>query len=81
MTGRYVISCSHFPFYDGKGLYFTRIHPEQSYVVAAKNNQTTPQDGMYLGIDQPAHSLRTAEWDGEEVVLIGGEGHKRTRRR
>lgn len=31
---------------------------------------------MYLGIDQPAHSLRTAEWHGEEVVLIGGEGHK-----
>ncbi|MFP3394315.1 FAD-dependent oxidoreductase, partial [Brevibacillus sp. SIMBA_076] len=25
---------------------------------------------------QPAHSLRTAELHGEEVVLIGGEGHK-----
>ncbi|MDM5297417.1 FAD-dependent oxidoreductase [Bacillus pumilus] len=75
MTGRYIISCSHFPFYDGKGLYFTRIHPEQSYVVAVKTKQPLP-DGMYLGIDQPAHSLRTAEINGEEVVLIGGEGHK-----
>nr|WGD99189.1 FAD-dependent oxidoreductase [Bacillus safensis] len=51
------------------------MHPEQSYVVAAKTTKPLP-DGMYLGIDQPAHSLRTAEWHGEEVVLIGGEGHK-----
>ncbi|WP_249705417.1 FAD-dependent oxidoreductase [Bacillus zhangzhouensis] len=75
LIGRYIITCSHFPFYDGKGLYFTRIHPEQSYVVAAKTTKPLP-DGMYLGIDQPAHSLRTAELHGEEVVLIGGEGHK-----
>ncbi|PCK22200.1 FAD-dependent oxidoreductase [Bacillus pumilus] len=75
LTGRYIISCSHFPFYDGKGLYFTRIHPEQSYVVAAKTTKPLP-DGMYLGIDQPVRSLRTAEFHGEEVVLIGGEGHK-----
>lgn len=75
LIGSYIISCSHFPFYDGKGLYFTRIHPEQSYVVAAKTNKSLPA-GMYLGIDQPAHSLRTAQINGEEVVLIGGEGHK-----
>ncbi|WP_353856197.1 FAD-dependent oxidoreductase [Bacillus sp. Bos-x628] len=75
LTGRYIISCSHFPFYDGKGLYFTRIHPNQSYVVAAKTNKPLP-DGMYLGIDQPSHSLRTAKINGEKVVLIGGEGHK-----
>ncbi|MFS0654973.1 FAD-dependent oxidoreductase [Bacillus sp. 179-C3.3 HS] len=75
LTGRYIISCTHFPFYDGKGLYFTRIHPEQSYVVAAKTKKPLPR-GMYLGIDQPAHSLRTAEINGEEVVLLGGEGHK-----
>ncbi|WP_312118476.1 NAD(P)/FAD-dependent oxidoreductase, partial [Brevibacillus reuszeri] len=75
LMGRSIISCSHFPFYDGKGLYFTRIHPEQSYVVAAKTKKPLP-DGMYLGIDQPAHSLRTAKFHGEDVVLIGGQGHK-----
>lgn len=31
---------------------------------------------MYLGADQPTHSLRSATLNGEEVVLIGGEGHK-----
>ncbi|MGE6630883.1 FAD-dependent oxidoreductase [Bacillus sp. NPDC077027] len=75
LTGRFIVSCSHFPFYDGKGLYFTRMHPEQSYVVAAKTKQPL-SEGMFLGIDQPATSLRSAYLEGQEVVLIGGEGHK-----
>lgn len=72
---KHVAICTHFPFYDGAGLFFTRMYAKRSYVLAAKTEQKFP-GGMYLGADQPTHSLRSATLNGEEVVLIGGEGHK-----
>lgn len=72
---KYVVACSHFPFYDGAGFYYTRMYAKRSYVLAAKVEQAYP-GGMYLSADQPTHSLRSTKVDGEELILIGGEGHK-----
>lgn len=72
----YILSCSHFPFYDGKGFFFTRMYAERSYVVAAKTKESYP-GGMYLSAGQPTRSLRSVTTtNGENLVLIGGEGHK-----
>ncbi|MCJ8012853.1 FAD-dependent oxidoreductase [Paenibacillus sp. KQZ6P-2] len=71
----HVVSASHFPFYDGGGMYFTRLHAMRSYVVAFQPN-TTFAGGTYLSADEPKRSLRTASWNGEELVLAGGENHK-----
>lgn len=75
VTGNYVIACSHFPFYEGTGLYSTRMYANRSYVLASKINTKYP-GGMYLSVDQPSRSLRSATMEGEEIVLIGGESHK-----
>ncbi|MGM8216765.1 FAD-dependent oxidoreductase [Bacillaceae bacterium W0354] len=75
ITANYVLSCSHFPFYEGKGAYFTRLHADRSYVLAVKTSLKYP-GGMYLSTDQPTRSLRSAKLNGEEVILIGGDGHK-----
>ncbi|MHA7964898.1 FAD-dependent oxidoreductase [Paenibacillus sp. CAU 1782] len=75
VTGDYVIACSHFPFYEGTGLYSARLHADRSYALACKTKTKYP-GGMYLSVDQPARSLRSALLDGEQVVLIGGESHK-----
>ncbi|WP_379967823.1 FAD-dependent oxidoreductase [Ectobacillus sp. sgz5001026] len=75
VTCDYVISCSHFPFYDGKGLYFTRMYAERSYVLAVKTKQPFP-GGMYLSVDEPVRSLRYTMDNGEKLVLVGGESHK-----
>ncbi|TYR81679.1 FAD-dependent oxidoreductase [Priestia megaterium] len=72
---QYIAICSHFPFYDGAGFYFTRMYADRSYVLAAKVDKPFP-GGMYLSADQPTRSLRSATINGEEVVLVGGEGHK-----
>ncbi len=75
VSGKHVIACSHFPFYEGTGFYSTRMYAERSYVLACKTKKDYP-GGMYLSVDQPSRSLRSAMMNGEEIVLIGGESHK-----
>lgn len=70
-----VIVASHFPFNDEQGLYFARMHPERSYVLAIKAEKDFP-NGMYYSADKPTRSLRYTEMNGEKLILVGGEGHK-----
>ncbi|GAA4836188.1 FAD-dependent oxidoreductase [Paenibacillus vulneris] len=71
----YVVSATHFPYQDMKGLYFARLHAERSYVLAVRTKNPYP-GGMYLSAENPKRSLRPLLIDGEPAVLIGGEGHK-----
>lgn len=71
----HVFIASHFPFYDGEGLYFSKMYADRSYVLAAKVDEEFPE-GMYLSVDSPKRSLRYTMMDGEKLVLIGGEEHK-----
>ncbi|WP_257348767.1 FAD-dependent oxidoreductase [Pseudalkalibacillus decolorationis] len=75
VTGNNVLACSHFPFYEGTGLYSTRMHADRSYIIAAKTSATYP-GGMYISADEPTRSLRSATINGEKMVLIAGESHK-----
>jgi glycine/D-amino acid oxidase-like deaminating enzyme/nitrite reductase/ring-hydroxylating ferredoxin subunit len=75
VTAKHILICTHFPFYEGLGLYSTRMHADRSYVLAAKTRQKYP-GGMYLSVDKPTRSLRSATINGEEMVLIVGEDHK-----
>ncbi|KEQ23148.1 FAD-dependent oxidoreductase [Paenibacillus tyrfis] len=75
ITADYIVSCSHFPFYDGGGFYFSRLHAERSYVLLAETEKAYPQ-GMYLSAEEPKRSLRPITVDGKRMVLIGGESHK-----
>ncbi|OLO39096.1 (2Fe-2S)-binding protein [Alkalihalophilus pseudofirmus] len=75
ITCKYVVSCSHFPFYDGMGFYFARMHAERSYVVAVKSNQPYP-GGMYLSSESPTRSVRSTPFGNESLLLLGGDGHK-----
>lgn len=75
ITCRHVVASSHYPFYDGMGMYFTRLHAERSYIIAVKPTTDFP-GGMYLSVDEPKRSLRSVTIHGEPMVLIGGETHK-----
>ncbi|MFC0561164.1 FAD-dependent oxidoreductase [Halalkalibacter alkalisediminis] len=76
VTANSVVVASHFPFYDGGGLYFSRMYVERSYILAAKVPKDECPDGMYLNVDSPSRSLRYTMRDGEKLALIGGEEHK-----
>lgn len=70
-----VIIASHFPCYDGMGLYLTRLRPQRSYVIATSIQETFPK-AMFINTEDPGRSLRFQN-DGEnQLVLVGGEGHK-----
>ncbi|WP_280771093.1 FAD-dependent oxidoreductase [Salipaludibacillus daqingensis] len=73
ITTNYALSCSHFPFYDGDNYFFSRMYVERSYIVAVEGKQV---DGMYLSVDSPTRSVRTATVNGKPHLLIGGDGHK-----
>ena len=75
ITGNYVLSCTHFPFYEGLGFYSTRLYADRSYIVAAETNKAFP-GGMYISADQPTRSVRSVMIDGKEMILIAGESHK-----
>lgn len=71
-----VVVASHFPFYDGLGLYFTRQYAEKSYALGVFIKEKFP-GGMYITAEDPGRSLRCQKTnDGKELVLVVGEHHK-----
>lgn len=75
VTAKKIIIASHYPFYNKHGMYFTRIYPERSYVVAVKAKEKYP-GGMYINTEEPARSLRHQPYEDGELILVGGNHHK-----
>ena len=73
VTADNVILATGIPFLD-RGLYFVKVTPQRSYALAFRVPGRIPR-GMYLSADSPTRSLRTARHDGEELLLVGGNGH------
>lgn len=78
ITCRYAVSASHFPFYDGGALYFSRLHAERSYCLAIQP-ETDFEGGMYLSASEPTRSLRAVEWEGRNLVIVGETTIRRSR--
>lgn len=70
-----VVVATHFPFHDGLGLYFARMYPERSYILAVRTNGELPS-GMYVSAESPGRSLRTQPHGDENLLLVAGEHHK-----
>jgi glycine/D-amino acid oxidase-like deaminating enzyme/nitrite reductase/ring-hydroxylating ferredoxin subunit len=68
-----VVLATGIPFLD-RGLYFTKVTAHRSYALAFRGTTQIPR-GMYISADSPTRSLRTALHDGEELLLVGGNGH------
>jgi glycine/D-amino acid oxidase-like deaminating enzyme/nitrite reductase/ring-hydroxylating ferredoxin subunit len=69
-----VVVATHFPFLD-RSLAFARIQPQRSYAIVCRIAGSPPA-GMFISGDSPTRSVRAVPLDGEELLLIGGEGHK-----
>lgn len=74
-----VIVATHLPFLD-RGLWFARTWPEREYVLSLRVRGAVPQ-GMYLSTESPPHSMRALPWNGEELLVLGGESHDMSRTR
>ncbi len=74
LRARDVVVATHLPILD-RGLFFTKVHPHRSYVLAA--TVADAPRGMYISTETPTHSIRsTPEEDGRRLLVVGGEGHK-----
>ena len=51
------------------------MYQSTSYLIAIETNSKIPQ-GMYINVKEPIYSFRSANYNGKEVLLIGGSGHK-----
>jgi len=70
-----VIITSHYPFYNKHAMYYARIYPKRSYLIAVRAKEKYP-GGMYINAEDPARSLRYQNSADGELIFIGGEHHK-----
>lgn len=75
ITADKVIIASHYPFYNKKGFYFSRIYVQRSYILGIKTKEKFP-GGMYINAENPPRSLRSHPTQDGEIVLVVGENHK-----
>ncbi len=71
---QFAVIASHFPFVDKMGFYFAKMHVERSYVIAIKTDFAYP-GGIFINAEQPTRSIRQVNYNGESLLLVGGENH------
>lgn len=74
-----VVIATHYPFLNIPGFYFSKIYQSSSYVIAISLEGTKWNkdfDGMYINIEKPIYSFRNVNFNGENLLLLGGGGHK-----
>jgi glycine/D-amino acid oxidase-like deaminating enzyme/nitrite reductase/ring-hydroxylating ferredoxin subunit len=74
VTADRVVVATHYPFLD-RSLAFARVHPQRSYAILCRI-AGSPPEGMFISGDSPTRSVRAVPLDGEELLLVGGEGHR-----
>jgi glycine/D-amino acid oxidase-like deaminating enzyme/nitrite reductase/ring-hydroxylating ferredoxin subunit len=74
VTADRIVVATHYPFLD-RSLAFARVHPQRSYALVCRI-AGEPPPGMYISGDSPTRSVRAVPVEGEELLLVGGEGHR-----
>jgi glycine/D-amino acid oxidase-like deaminating enzyme len=70
----HVVLATHVPFPD-RTLAFARAHPQRSYAIACRI-AGEPPEGMFISAGSPTRSIRGVPLGDEELLLVGGEGHR-----
>ncbi|MCU4801633.1 FAD-dependent oxidoreductase [Halobacteria archaeon HArc-gm2] len=74
VTADDVVLATHFPIRDD-AVYFARLTPKRSYVVAVTLNEDAPE-GMYYQPYDPYFSVRPYPASDEPMILVGGQNHR-----
>jgi len=70
VSAEVIVVASHIPFVD-TGAYFARMTSSRSYAVAFRPPDEPPS-GMYISVDPPIRSIRSA---ADNYTIVGGEAH------
>ena len=74
MTAEHVVVATQYPFLN-RGGQFTRMKASRSYGVAGVLPAGVSA-GMTINVGSPTHSTRSALLNGEELLIVVGEGHE-----
>jgi glycine/D-amino acid oxidase-like deaminating enzyme len=69
-----VVLATGAPILD-RGLYFAKLVAHRSYAAAWRVPEERLPDGMFLDVERPARSVRTAGSEAGPLLLTGGFGH------
>ncbi len=75
VKAKYVVLASHYPFINFPGVYFAKMYQSSSYVIGI-DTKSELFDGMYINIQSPIYSFRTAKDGNKKILLLGGGDHK-----
>lgn len=70
----HVVLATGTPVLD-RGLQFGRLEPQRSYALSYRLPGGAVPQGMYLSLDPHKRSVRSVPVEGEEVLVVGGNGH------
>jgi glycine/D-amino acid oxidase-like deaminating enzyme/nitrite reductase/ring-hydroxylating ferredoxin subunit len=72
----HVVVATQLPFLD-RGLLFAKAHPQKSFAVSAEIDERSAPRGMYISIDEPTRSIRSAPAGAaRRHLIVGGEGRR-----
>ena len=71
-----IVVATQLPFLD-RGFFFAKAHPQKSFAVSAEVEEARAPRGMYISIDEPTRSIRSAPSDdGTRQLIVGGESRR-----
>jgi glycine/D-amino acid oxidase-like deaminating enzyme/nitrite reductase/ring-hydroxylating ferredoxin subunit len=75
VAAEHVVVATGMPIVD-RALLFAKAYPRREYAVAASVPVDAGLADMYYSAGSPTRSLRMAQHDGEDLVIVVGESHK-----
>ncbi|MCI8309899.1 MAG: FAD-dependent oxidoreductase [Clostridia bacterium] len=76
INSKYLVLTTRYPIINFPGYYFLKMYQEISYVLAIKPKNKFTIDGMYINSELPTLSIKTAKYNDEDIILIGGYTNK-----
>lgn len=69
IKAKHIVIATHYPIINAPGFYFLKMYQETSYVIGIETKHKL-FDGMYINEENPTISLRVANDNGNNIVLI-----------
>lgn len=74
-----VVISTHYPIKNFPGIYFSKMYQDKTYAIAVDIGEEENEniiDGMYIHSCEPVISFRTAKYNGKNLLIVAGSGHK-----
>ncbi len=76
VQSKYLVVATRYPIFNVPGYHFIKMYQEISYAVASKMPKDLKIDDMYICVEKPVISIRTAKYNNEDYLLVIGNNHK-----